>query len=131
VLSGSIWWQRIYWDWRQYVAALSVGLAAVPPNLGPRTGPGIYVTDRQSLEGLPTPTQFTHRLSLYGPTAYQCYLYGCALIKFTTPAVPLLTPPGLTAGGAREWQAAGNVPMAHGMVVTSVEPDGRWYQMPI
>jgi hypothetical protein len=131
VLSGSVWWQRIHWDWRQYVAALSVGLTAVPPSLGPRTRPGIYFTDRQSLEGLLTPTQISHRLSLYGPTAHQCYLYGCAVIEFTAPSVLLLSPPGLTAGGAREWQSSANVPMAHDMVVTYVEPDGRWYKVPI
>lgn len=138
VVSGLVWWTLIFVPWLQYRAAITTGSSATPPTLAPPGASGVYFTDQQSLLGCATSASYAYRLGLYSRDQLHCQLYGCALIQFPVPQnpAPRLPPQspgaasqGLTANGAREWIATGNVPLGRNMVVTYVEPLGTTYQV--
>jgi hypothetical protein len=143
VVSGPIWWRRMHWPWRQYLAAVATGIAtATPPQLAPPGAAGIYVSDGASLKGCDSPSDFAWRLALSAQDQQDCQLYGCAVIRFSPPqpvalaSLPVLpgATPGLTGNGAREWLLAGNLALARSMRVDYVErtPQGaRHYRLPL
>jgi hypothetical protein len=143
VIQGSVWWQLIYWPWRQYKAAVAVGKPGVsPPQLASRLTPGVFCTDPASLQGCNGPADFAWRVSLSAQAQRDCQIYGCVVIEFDVPIAHQLLPsvylpgatPGFTGGGAREWQLAGNLDLASTMVVNYVEqaPTGpRHYNLPL
>jgi hypothetical protein len=143
VVPGQVWWTLMHWPWRQYRAAVAVGTPNIsPPALAPPGAHGVYVTDRASLRGCNSPSDFAWRLSLSAWAQQECQLYGCAVISFDrpTPYALLPLPPlpgaaaGLTAGGAREWILAGNIDLADDMRVYYVERTAlgsRYFRVPL
>ncbi len=121
IISGVVWWRLVWWPWRQYIAALSIGLDAIPPYLSYLGSSGMYFTDPASLQGVQSPGDFAIRLSLYPSAHTECQLYGCVIIEFDVPNLPNAQfQPGLTAGGAREWWLPMNLPLEESMKVTYV-----------
>lgn len=143
VIPGRVWWTLVHWPWRQYRAAVATGTAGVsPPTLAPPGVSGVYVTDRASLRGLDTPSQFAYRLSLNLQSQSECQVFGCAVIEFNLPqGFELMELPslpgaskGLTGGGAREWLLAGNIALDDKMRVYLVEmtlSSPRHYRLPL
>jgi hypothetical protein len=143
VIPGQVWWTLLHWPWRQYRAAVATGTPGVaPPTLAAPGAPGTYVTDRASLRGCDSPSDFASRLSLYAQAQQECQLFGCAVIRLDLPLPPALlssrmlpgAAPGFTAGGAREWILAGNVDVAATMQVYYVErtaQGSRSFRLPL
>jgi hypothetical protein len=143
VVPGRVWWRLLHWPWRAYRAAVATGVAGVvPPQLARVGAPGVYVTDRASLRGCPSPSDFAWRLSLPSPTQQECQVFGCAVIRFALPLPHVLAPlpplpgavPGLTGNGAREWLLAGNIDLASNMQVYFVERTAlgsRHFRLPL
>jgi hypothetical protein len=143
VIPGRVWWTRLHWPWRRYLAAVATGTAGVvPPQLVAPGAPGIYVTDRASLRGCESPADFAWRLSLSAQGQRECQLFGCAVIRFDLPqryaclALPRLpgAAPGFTGAGGRQWLLAGNLDLADTMQVHWVERrmhGSRWYRLPL
>jgi hypothetical protein len=143
VISGQVWWTLLHWPWRQYQAAVATGTPGVsPPRLAPPGAAGVYVTDRASLRGCDSPSDFAWRLSLSAQAQHECQLFGCAVVRLDLPQPPALLPlpplpgaaPGFTAGGAREWLLAGNIDLADAMQVHCIERTVhgvRHYRLPL
>jgi hypothetical protein len=142
VIPGIVWWNLVFWPWRQYIAARAMALPVSPPRLSPPGATGVYFTDIKSLEGLLSAGEFAKRLGL-GPQAQrECHEYGCAVVEFNvvTPPPVSLPPPapgalqGLTTGGAREWLTNGNVEVDDGMRVTYIDwthTGARYFEIPL
>lgn len=112
VIPGAIWWRIIYWNWRLFKAARAAGRVAPRPTLAPPGVPGVYVTDRDSLQYMLHPDDFAHRVGLSQAAQTECNRFGCAIVEFGVPnpannvAIPSPFPgtvQGMTVGGAREW----------------------------
>jgi hypothetical protein len=143
VIPGRVWWRRVHWPWRQYRAAVATGTAGVvPPQLARVGAPGVFVTDRRSLRGCDSPSDFAWRLSLNAQAQQECQIFGCAVIRFDIPHPLMLAPlpplPGATAGltgnGAREWLLAGNLDLASSMRVYFIERTAlgsRYFLLPL
>lgn len=130
VIPGRVWWTLLHWPWRQYLAAVATGTPGiVPPRLAPSGAQAVYVTDRVSLRGCDSPSDFAWRLSLSAQAQQECQIFGCAVIRLRLPQPFTLSPlpplpgatPGLTAGGAREWLLAGNLDLDDNMEVHYLE----------
>jgi len=115
---------------------------ATPPRLSHPGAAGVYVTDRASLAGCHTPSDFAWRLALNAQAQQECHLFGCAVIRFDRPnpytllPAPVLpgTVPGFTGGGAREWILAGNVALSATMQVHYIQrtaTGARSYRIPL
>lgn len=129
VIPGAVWWRLVFWPWRQYLAARAANIPASPPFLAASGSPGVYFTDRQSLQGILGPADFAWRVGLAQPVQAECQKYGCAVIEFDVPdpTNAVIPPPyagiqqGLTTGGGREWIARNNIGLDETMVVTFVD----------
>lgn len=143
IISGQVWWTLVHWPWRQYLAAVASGSPnATPPRLSHPGATGVYVTDRASLAGCVSPSDFAWRLSLSAQAQQECQLYGCAIVRFDLPhphallPLPILpgTIAGRTGGGAREWILAGNVALSANMQVHYIERTlfgSRHFRLPL
>jgi hypothetical protein len=143
VIPGRVWWRRVHWPWRQYRAAVATGTpGVVPPQLARVGAPGVFVTDRASLRGCDSPSDFAWRLSLNAQAQQECQIFGCAVIRFDLPQGFGLVPlpplpgaaPGLTGNGAREWLLAGNIDLASNMQVYFIERaalGSRFFRLPL
>lgn len=140
VISGLVWWRLVFWPWRQYLAARTAAITAMPPFLAPYGTSGVYFTDRQSLQGLLSPGEFATRLGLSPQTHVECQRYGCAVIEFDISGSASYGSPypgvvqGLTVGGAREWMTTGNIALNDEMVVTYIDTarsGPRWFTIPL
>lgn len=140
VIPALVFAQLVWPRWLLFAGGRSVNVPVNAPLLAPPGSTGVYFTDYQSLQGLVGPADFARRLGLTAQAQLESLMHGCAVIEFTLPsAAPALVPLpavnaqlGLTVGGAREWFSSGNVPIAHGMVVTHVytTPTGHhWSRM--
>lgn len=139
VIPGQSWWRFVFLEWRVHLAGCLTGISVPSPLLGPSVSRGLYITDRESLQGLVTPTDFASRLSLSSRAHSECN-YGCAVIEFDLSGYLLQHPvplsravlQGLTAQGAREWIITDDVELNRNMIVTYVEigPNGpRFYRI--
>jgi hypothetical protein len=143
VIPGRVWWTLLHWPWRQFLAAVATGAAGVtPPTVAPAGAAGVYVTDRASLVGCDSPSDFAWRLALTAQAQLECHIFGCAVLRLDLPqpvglvALPALpgTTSGLTGGGAREWLLAGNIALGTAMQVHYVErtaQGSRYYRLPL
>jgi hypothetical protein len=143
VIPGRVWWRRVHWPWRLYCAAVATGTpGVVPPQLARAGAPGVFVTDRASLRGCDSPSDFAWRLSLNAQAQLECQIFGCAVIRIDLPQGFVLAPlpalhgaaAGLTAGGAREWLLTGNIDLAPQMQVYFIERTvwgSRYFRLPL
>lgn len=143
IIPGQVWWTLVYWPWRQYLAAVATGSAtATPPHLSHPGAAGVYITDRASLAGCVSPSDFAGRLALNAQAQQECQLYGCAAIRFDLPNPYALLPApflpgtisGFTGGGAREWILAGSVALSATMQVHYIErtaTGSRYFRLPL
>lgn len=138
VLSKTIW-TILHRQWEDHKRK-----GTPPPQLAPPSARRLYFTDGESVQVCSQATDFGLRLSLWPPDLFQIQVGGCAIVYFdradlpaepeipdpnlggtTPPGFPL--PPGLTAGGAREWVLNNNVALTNTMEVFVVESSGaRW-----
>ena len=116
IVSGQVWWTLLHWPWRQYRAAVATGTGAViPPALVLLGASGVYVTDRASLRGCDSPSDFAWRLSLFAQAQQECHLFGCAVIRFDLPqphcaaavALAARNLTGVHGGGGQRMDAGG------------------------
>src|SRR6185369_7441690 len=143
VIPGIVWWNLIFWPWRQYIAARAMGLPVSPPTLAPPGATGVYFTDIKSLEGLLSAGDFAKRLGLGLQAHRECNEYGCAVVEFDVVSPPPVSVPppapnakqqGLTTGGAREWLTGGNVKVEDSMRVVYIDwtHNGvRFFEIPL
>jgi hypothetical protein len=129
VIPGRVWWTLIFLPWREYRASRAAGIPAPAPFLAAPGVPGLYFTDRQSLQGLLSPAEYAWRVSLPLPAHDECQRYGCAVIEFDVPAHRTVIIPspyprisaGLTPGGAREWFLQGTLELDETMVISYID----------
>ena len=132
VISGRVWWNLIFVPRREYRVCRAAGIQARAPFLTAPGAPGMYFTDRQSLQGLLSPGDYAMRLSLPLPAHNERQRYGCAVIEFDVPAsinviVPSSypgVPQGLTPGGTREWFLQGSLELDENMVIYYIDTVG-------
>lgn len=142
VIPGRIWWRRVYWLWREYLALRAVFRPASPPWLAPVTSVGVHVTDEDSMDGLLNPGAIARRVGLLQRSFIECSLHGCAVVKFQIPTGLSVVhptpypgnPPGLTVGGAREWLINTNIRLDDSMKVIFFDMAGaspRYFELPL
>jgi hypothetical protein len=142
VISGAVWWTLIFWPWRKYRAARAAGIPAPAPSLTPPGAPGVFFTDRESLQGLVSPGDYASRLALPPRAHAEFQRYGCAVIEFPVPpSLSVIAPApypncqqGLTPHGAREWLAQGAIELREDMRVTyidTVASGPRFFLLPL
>lgn len=142
IIPGRLWWRRVYWLWREYLALRAVFRLATPPWLAPATSAGVHFTDEESLDGLLSPGDIARRVGLPLQPLVECSLHGCAVVKFQIPAGSHIVSPtpypgnpsGLTVGGSREWLITQNMRLDDSMKVIFLDMAGaspRYFELPL
>ena len=111
VIAASVYAEYIAYHWYEHHAKAMIGKHHPLPFLAKRSGPGVYFTDRESLEGILQPAEFAQRVALSARDHVLCQRYGCIIVIFTVPNTSLVqippptagASPGLTPRRAREW----------------------------
>ena len=130
VIAAPVYVEFISNHWYEHHAKAMVGKHHPLPYLAKPSGPGVYFTDQESLQGIIEPSGFAQRVALAARDHILCQRYGCVVIAFQVPnpslvQFPLPTAgatPGSTPRGAREWLYDGTITIDSGMDVIHVYP---------